>query len=162
MKRQQIWWPCARTEKGGDYREKKELNWDSSNLTTRCASCYNSAHINTNNQAPSMKVQSALCHEGALGSGCVHPHFLDEGEWSASRAGRFTFATHWIWGWVGPRTGLDDLEDRKFVTLPGLKLQLLRSPAHSQSLYRLIIKHTHIFWIYLLSDITYILFIGNF
>jgi hypothetical protein len=37
------------------------------------------------------------------------------GEWSASRLGRFTpgeKATniHWIGGWVGPSTGLDDME----------------------------------------------------
>jgi len=33
-------------------------------------------------------------------------------DWSASRPGRFTAReresdTHWIGGWVGPRTGLD-------------------------------------------------------
>jgi hypothetical protein len=28
--------------------------------------------------------------------------------------------THWIGGWVGPRAGLDDLEKRKILTLPGL------------------------------------------
>jgi hypothetical protein len=48
------------------------------------------------------------------------------GEWSASRADRFTPGergpgTHWI-GWVGPRTGLDDVEKRKILTLPGLEL----------------------------------------
>jgi hypothetical protein len=37
------------------------------------------------------------------------------GEWSASRPGRFTPGeiapgTYWIGGWVGPRTGLDDME----------------------------------------------------
>jgi hypothetical protein len=36
------------------------------------------------------------------------------GEWSALRPGRFTPGegapgTHWVGGWVGPRTGLDDL-----------------------------------------------------
>jgi hypothetical protein len=30
---------------------------------------------------------------------------------------------------VGPRTGLDDVESRKFLTLPGLELQTLRRPA---------------------------------
>jgi hypothetical protein len=44
------------------------------------------------------------------------------GEWSASRLGRFTPGekapvTHWIGGWVGPRTGLDDMEKRKFLTV---------------------------------------------
>jgi hypothetical protein len=36
-----------------------------------------------------------------------------------------------------PRAGLDDLEKRKFLTLPGLELRTLRRPARSQSLYRL-------------------------
>jgi hypothetical protein len=40
-----------------------------------------------------------------------------------SRPGRFTPGTHCIWGWVGPRTGLDDMEKRKFFTLPGLELR---------------------------------------
>jgi hypothetical protein len=45
--------------------------------------------------------------------------------------------THLIWVWVGPRTGLDDLETRKFLTVPGLELRSLGRPACSQSLYRL-------------------------
>jgi hypothetical protein len=50
---------------------------------------------------------------------------LARGEWSASRPGRFTpremvLGTHWIGGWVNPRVGLDDVENRKFLTLPGL------------------------------------------
>jgi hypothetical protein len=62
------------------------------------------------------------------------------GEWSASRLGRFTpekraAATHSIEGWVGPRARLDDLEKRKFFTLPGLELRPLCHPARSQPLY---------------------------
>jgi hypothetical protein len=38
---------------------------------------------------------------------------------------------------VGPKTGLDDLEKRKFLTLPGLELRPLGRPACSQLLYRL-------------------------
>jgi hypothetical protein len=38
---------------------------------------------------------------------------------------------------VSPRAGLGDVEKRKFLTLPGLELQLLGRPARSQSLYRL-------------------------
>jgi hypothetical protein len=38
---------------------------------------------------------------------------------------------------VGPRTGLDDVEKRKFLTIPGLELQPLGRPARNQSLYRL-------------------------
>jgi hypothetical protein len=29
--------------------------------------------------------------------------------------------THWIGGWVDPRTGLEELEKRKFLTLPGYR-----------------------------------------
>jgi hypothetical protein len=45
--------------------------------------------------------------------------------------------THWIAGWLDLRAGLDDLEKRKFLTPPGLELQLLCRPARRQSLYRL-------------------------
>jgi hypothetical protein len=38
---------------------------------------------------------------------------------------------------VNPRAGLDDVEKRKFLTLPGLELRPLGRPARSQSLYRL-------------------------
>jgi hypothetical protein len=63
-------------------------------------------------------------------------------EWSASSPGRFTPrerapGTHWIRGWVGPRTGLDDGEKRKFLTPPELELRPLCRSARSQSLYRL-------------------------
>jgi hypothetical protein len=64
------------------------------------------------------------------------------GEWSASGPGRFTPGerapgTHWIGGWVGPGTGLDDTEKKKFLTLSRLELQPLRRPANSPLLYRL-------------------------
>jgi hypothetical protein len=50
------------------------------------------------------------------------------GEWSALCLGRFTpgkepRGTLWIGGLVGPRTSLDDVEKRKFLTLPGLELR---------------------------------------
>jgi hypothetical protein len=52
------------------------------------------------------------------------------GEWSASRPGRFTPGesapvTHWIEGWVDPRTGLDDVERKQIFSLPGLELRPL-------------------------------------
>jgi hypothetical protein len=50
---------------------------------------------------------------------------LDGGERSASCPGRFTQGNHWIGGWVGPRTGLDDVEYWKFFNLPGLELRPL-------------------------------------
>jgi hypothetical protein len=53
---------------------------------------------------------------------------LDGGDWSASRPGRFTPGDrvpgmYWIEGLVGPRTGLDDVEKRKLLTLLGLELR---------------------------------------
>jgi hypothetical protein len=59
------------------------------------------------------------------------------GDRSASCSDRFTPGTHWIRGWVGPRAGLDDVEKRIFLTLPGLELRTLGRPARRQSLYRL-------------------------
>jgi hypothetical protein len=52
---------------------------------------------------------------------------LAGGEWSASRSSSFTPgerapSIHWIRGWVDPRDSLDDVEKRKFLTLPVLKL----------------------------------------
>jgi hypothetical protein len=48
------------------------------------------------------------------------------GEWSALLPGCFipgeTPGTHWIGGWVGLRAGLDDVEKRKFLTVPRLEL----------------------------------------
>jgi hypothetical protein len=49
------------------------------------------------------------------------------GEWSTSRLGRFTpgeraSSTQWIGGWMGPRTGLDDMEKLKLLPQPGLQL----------------------------------------
>jgi hypothetical protein len=64
------------------------------------------------------------------------------GEWSASCPGCFTTrerapGTQWIGGWVGLRACLDDMEKRKFLTLPGLELWPFSCPPCSQSLYPL-------------------------
>jgi hypothetical protein len=58
------------------------------------------------------------------------------GDWSASRPCRFTpgekaFGTHWIGGLVDPRAGLHDVENRKFLILPGLELGTLGRPLAS-------------------------------
>jgi hypothetical protein len=37
----------------------------------------------------------------------------------------------------GPRVGLDDMEKRKSLTIPGLELRPLGCPTRSQSLYQL-------------------------
>jgi hypothetical protein len=65
---------------------------------------------------------------------------LNGGKWSASRPGRFTSGeiipgTLWIGGWVGPRAGLDDVEKRKILPLPGLELTPLCRPARGKSIY---------------------------
>jgi hypothetical protein len=61
----------------------------------------------------------ALRHEDLSGSGCIDPCILDLGtssrEQSASRPGRFTYGTHWIRGWVGPKAGLDDKEKKRIL-----------------------------------------------
>jgi hypothetical protein len=67
---------------------------------------------------------------------------LAGGELSASRPCRFSAGegapvTHCIGSWVGSRTGLDHVKERKFLTLPKLELRPLGLPARSQSLYRL-------------------------
>jgi hypothetical protein len=58
------------------------------------------------------------------------------GDWSASRPGRFTpgervCCTHWVGYSVDPKTGLDYVEKRKFLTLPGLELLPLSCSARS-------------------------------
>jgi hypothetical protein len=67
---------------------------------------------------------------------------LTGGDWSASRLCRFipgegATSNHWIGGWVSPRVGLDNVENRKSLTLPGLELRPLDRLAHNQPLYRL-------------------------
>jgi hypothetical protein len=57
----------------------------------------------------------------AYGSGCIDPHFLD----LCFTPGEGAPGTHWIGGWVDLRAGLDDLEKRKFLTIPGLELRPL-------------------------------------
>jgi hypothetical protein len=65
-------------------------------------------------------------HEGVLAEWkyrCTYSltSVLDGGEWSASRPDRFTLreealSAHWIVGWVGPRSGLDAVTKRKFLS----------------------------------------------
>jgi hypothetical protein len=32
-------------------------------------------------------------------------------------------STHWVGGWVGYRASMDDIQKRKFLTVPGLELR---------------------------------------
>jgi hypothetical protein len=89
----------------------------------------------------------ALRKEGVWGSGCTDPRFLGLGSswrWAVSftprtlyprgKTPRYPLHSR---GWIGLRTGLDDAEKRKFLTLSGFELRPLGHPARSQSLYRL-------------------------
>jgi hypothetical protein len=88
---------------------------------------------------PTGKGKVVPVHEGVWGSRCIDPHFLDLGtswgEWSASRPAERDPDIHWTGGWVGPRAGLDDLEKRKFLILPGFKLWRLGRPARCRSTF---------------------------
>jgi hypothetical protein len=88
----------------------------------------------------------ALHHESVWGSGCIDPHFLylsTSWRWAVSFTPLPPYprgkspSTNWTGEWVGSRAGLDVVEQRKFLNLPGLELRPLGRPAHSQSLYRL-------------------------
>jgi hypothetical protein len=62
------------------------------------------------------------------------------GSWSRScrfNPGEGSPGTHWVGGWVVPRAGLDAVEKRKFLTLPGLELRSIGRLARSQLLCRL-------------------------
>jgi hypothetical protein len=64
------------------------------------------------------------------------------GEWPALRLSRFipgerASDTLWIEGWADLRAGLDDVEKKKFLILPGFELRPLGCPVRSQSLYQL-------------------------
>jgi hypothetical protein len=63
---------------------------------------------------------------------------LNEGEWSVSLLGSFIPrenipGTYWIGDWVGPRAGLDAVEKRKILPLPGIEPS---PPSLIPSLYR--------------------------
>jgi hypothetical protein len=97
-------------------------------------------------------IHSPIYHDSVWSCGCIDPQALVGGEWSASRPGRFTTgerapSTRWIGGWVDPRAGLDDVEKRRFLILPGLELQHLGRPARSHSLYRLHCPSFSAFWL---------------
>jgi hypothetical protein len=73
------------------------------------------------------------------GSRCIDPLILGLG---TSRPDLFTpgeraRSTHWIGGWVGPKTSLNDVERRKILPLPEHELLPFGRPARSQSVYRL-------------------------
>jgi hypothetical protein len=68
---------------------------------------------------------------------------LVRSEQSTSHPYRFTPweevpSTYWKGDWMDPRFGHGDMQNLKFLTLPGPELRpFLGRPAHSQTLYRL-------------------------
>jgi hypothetical protein len=94
-----------------------------------------------------VKVKLSLCltnwtlrYDGVWNGGRVDQRFLTSaivgGKWPVSRFCRFnprerTPGTHWMGGGVDPIAGLDDMDNLKLFTLPGLELRLLYRPAHS-------------------------------
>jgi hypothetical protein len=59
---------------------------------------------------------------------------LDGGEWSASRAGRFTpreseSGIQWIGGWVGPRASLEEVEKTKLYAFAGNQFPIVQPEA---------------------------------
>jgi hypothetical protein len=106
-----------------------------------------------------MVTNEAPRHEGVWGSEyiLVDPRFHEFGtswRWVVSFRPLPLYleerapGTHWIGGWVGPRAGLDDVEKRKFLTLPGLELRPLCRPARSQSPYRMRYPGSHYYYYY--------------
>jgi hypothetical protein len=80
-----------------------------------------------------------------MGNGCIDPcvktSALVGDEWSDSSPDRFILGTHWIGGWVGPRTGLDYVKKRKKISpVTGLELRSLARPARNQSLYTALVR----------------------
>jgi hypothetical protein len=75
-----------------------------------------------------------------MGSGRIPQLFLtstlDWGDWSASCPGRFNPGIRWISGWVGPRTGLENVEKWKTLFLAGLDLRPFGHPARSHYISR--------------------------
>jgi hypothetical protein len=68
-----------------------------------------------------------------MGSGSIDPHFLNlgtSGQIHAPAPGERAHNAHWIGG-VDPRATLEDMEKRKFFTLPGLERQTIIQPIGS-------------------------------
>jgi hypothetical protein len=115
---------------------KNAVFWD----VAPCRSCANRRFEGTYRphlQSRKIRDSSTLKMEGED----VYIHIfltsaLAGGEWLASRSCRFTSGERtadilWIGCWVDLRTGLDDVDKRKFLALPGLELRPLSRPARS-------------------------------
>jgi hypothetical protein len=47
----------------------------------------------------------------------------------------FSTKTLWIGSWVGPRACLNAVDEKKFLTIPGLEIRPLGRSARCQTLY---------------------------
>jgi hypothetical protein len=78
------------------------------------------------------------------------------GEWLTSHPGCFAYGerapgAYWIGGWVDSRASVDDVEKRKFLTLPGLELQPL-SRVSELLLWTSQIWHCHFWWMIIINS----------
>jgi hypothetical protein len=85
-------------------------------------------------------VFNSLRSEDVWGSGCIDQHFFDLGiswRWVVRFTTRPLYqekeppSTHWIGGWVDPKSSLDDMEKWKF--LASLKSQCCAVPWYSSA-----------------------------
>jgi hypothetical protein len=93
-------------------------------------------------------INQASRHEGVSGSGVIALAFLtsaiDGVEWPPSRpcgltSGERTLGPHWIWGWVGPRAGLDDVEKRRILRCRDMK----RVHGQNSGISSTVVEHTN-------------------
>jgi hypothetical protein len=71
-----------------------------------------------------LRSKKGFCgRQNVRGSGCTAPRP------ARFNPGERAYSVYWVGGWVLPRTGLDDMENRKILPLPGLELRPLGHPA---------------------------------
>jgi hypothetical protein len=62
------------------------------------------------------------------------------GEFQASVSlprGKKVLGTHWIGGWMDPMAGMDAVEKKKLLLMPGIELRFLLRRARNPTIYRL-------------------------
>jgi hypothetical protein len=108
---------------------RQELHFEGSSWTYRWGKV-------TKLQLSLCLINEALCHDGILGSGGIAPPFSTSGHWmevsdqlhapTTLLLEKISIGTHWIGGWVGPRSGLGAVEKRKILHLPGIEPEACR------------------------------------
>jgi hypothetical protein len=90
------------------------------------------------------------------------------GEWSASRSGSCTPGekapgTHWIEGWMGPGTGLDDVEKRNKIyqnLRKCSKVHIIGERVVSKESRRIVLPITFFFYVFPPKKGIFVLFIA--